>query len=153
MNIKTTMVLTTIDNYIQLGDLAEVLNSSKAALKEAREIQDKEAEAAALVGLALSHLYLGKFYDARVYADGGLRFAQSLGLPALIITALNSSALVFFVGSFKVDEAETDYRAALQLAHKHNDKRGIATALAGLAAIFTHAHDYNRGIHYSREAF
>jgi two-component system NarL family sensor kinase len=153
MNMKAEMAQTTIDNFLQVGNLPEVLDSCRAILKEAREQNDQQSEVTALVGLALVHQYLGKFYEARVYADGGLKSAQALGEPELIIMALNASASVFFVGGFKADEAETDYRAALQLAHDIDNKRGIATALGGIAAVFNHAHDAQRAVTYAREAF
>lgn len=153
MNIKATMAQTTIDNFLQVGNLTEALDSCRVILKEAREQHDPQSEAMALIGLAHVHQYLGKFYEARVYADGGLKAAQALDEPELIVMALNASASVCFVGAFKADEAETDYRAALQLAHTHDNKRGIATALAGIAAVFNHAHVPQRAITYAREAF
>ncbi|MDQ7023942.1 MAG: tetratricopeptide repeat protein [Anaerolineae bacterium] len=153
LNIKAAMAQTTIRNYLQAGDFHRALNACRVILEDARERQDEQSEAIAIIGLAQVHQYIGKFYDARVYADGGLQSAQAIAIPELTTMALNTRASIFFVGNLKFDEAEADYRAALQLAHNNDDKRGIATALAGIAAIYNHAHDYNRAIKYARESF
>ena len=144
LNLKATMAQTDIDKYILAGDLAAALEVCRTTLKDARDYHDAESETVALIGLARVHQYLGKFQDARIFADGGLKAAQAQAIPELVVQALNMSAYVFFTGSFKVDEAETDYRAALQLAHSNDDTHGIATALTGIAAVFNHAQDHTQ---------
>lgn len=150
---KTTMNLRdTLDTLIQTAQFDTLIETSKAALLDARNRHDKATETLSLIGLAQGHKFLGKFKDALLLTDGALELAPQTGDSALSTQALLTRASIH-LDTYQSYEAETDYRSALTLAHNNDDQTAIVEALIGIAAALNQQSYAARAERFAREAF
>lgn len=153
MNQTAMRLKEAIDQLIYKARFDDLETTCKTALRIARERQDRETEAVALIGLAEFHKFQGKFREAKILDDGALDFARQTNSGELTLLALTTSASINLTGTYQTHEAEEDYRAALNLAHELDDARGMVIALAGLASTFNQLGEHDRAQRYAREAF
>jgi len=146
-------LLKTIDRLLYAAEFNQLIEACKVELLDARKRTDRESEAAALIGLAEAHRFIGKFRDARVYNDGAINYAQEVNARELLARALIVSGSLFMMERYHLDEAETDYRAALNLAHEIQASESVIAALAGIAAVLQEVGNQQRALNYAREVF
>jgi tetratricopeptide (TPR) repeat protein len=113
--------------YVPLIDLG------KKILTAARKEQNKPTEALALVGFAIAHRRIGKFADARVFAEGAVELALSIHNGLIAADALTELGYVRLYGYFQPYEARQEFEEALNISHNLNDEEGIRHAQLGLA--------------------
>lgn len=151
---KTTMNLRdTLDALIQTAQFDTLIETSKAALLDARNHRDKATEALSLIGLAQGHKFMGKFKEALLLTDGALDLAHQTGDSSLAIQARLSRASIHLHGTYQSYEAEADFRSALTLAHDSNDQAATVEALIGIAAALNQQSYAMRAEGFAREAF
>jgi tetratricopeptide (TPR) repeat protein len=152
MDDKMKQLRATIANLLESAQFELLMNSCKATLAEARKAGDKSAETLALIGLSQAQKFAGKFYEARILADGALELAKMLDDDELGVLALLTSASLHLAANFQSFEAERDYRLALNMAHELGDMVLVADGLAGLASVYMQLGDTQRAGRYAREA-
>jgi len=150
MNSSSARLKNGIENLAATGQFRQILTICKQTLPAARREKDPVAEAISMYGVASAYRHLGKFKEARAFADGALEVGK-LG-PELVSMALLERGAIQLTGYFQVYEARDDYRDALANASMIEDRAGIAAALIGLANVFHHLEETQQGINYAREA-
>jgi tetratricopeptide (TPR) repeat protein len=153
MNKTTLHLHETLDTLIQTAQFDTLIETSKAALLDARNHDDKTTEVLALIGLAQGHTFIGKFKDALLLTDGAMDLAPQIDDSHLAVQAILTRASVHLLGTYQIHEAESDYRLALSLAHDINDQVAIIDALIGIAAALNQQAYAGRAEGFAREAF
>jgi tetratricopeptide (TPR) repeat protein len=122
-----------IDNLWANAKLDNLDDICRRALKASRKSDDIEAEAVALLGLAIAHRLRGDAYEAGVLADGARQYASKIYADLLICDTWLE------VGAYH-RTLRLDYRPSMeayQQAHatalKIDYRRGLMMALIGLA--------------------
>jgi tetratricopeptide (TPR) repeat protein len=151
METNSEMLLNAIANRIANGEFHRVTDVCKQTLMLSREEDNRPVEAASLIGLAASHRYQGKFYEARVFSDGAMELA-SQDMPQLLVEAICEEAAIQIDASSRNYEAVVDFKNALEVATEIGYKTGMAKALYGLSWAFTSIGWYGRASRYAREA-
>jgi tetratricopeptide (TPR) repeat protein len=125
-------------NYLWVtGQLVPMLQLSKKVLAAARTDQQQPVEALALVSLASVHRGIGKFYEARVFAEGAALLAARLGNRE---------------GYFQAHEAESCFEQALTLASDTAYSRGMGAACVGLARCYAALGAHRAASDYAAQA-
>jgi tetratricopeptide (TPR) repeat protein len=153
MNETILHLRETMDSLLQTAQFNILADTAKAGLLDARQRGDKAAEALALIGLAETHKFTGKFKDALLLCEGASNLARQANEPHLVIQATLTRASIHLVGTYHIYEAETDYRLALNLAHDINTSDETALALIGISAALNAQGDIGRAERFAREAF
>lgn len=104
-------------------------------LLAARKQDDQAVESMALVGFASAHRATGRFYDARIFAQGAFTLAEQIGNVELLVDALNEQGAVALNGYFQPGDALHLHTQALTLAVDFEYPRGMAQALLGLSEV------------------
>jgi tetratricopeptide (TPR) repeat protein len=124
-------------NYLWVtGQLVAMLQLSKKVLAAARSDQQPPVEALALVSLASVHRGIGKFYEARVFAEGAALLAARLGNREVLCDAYGELGATLLEGYFQAHEAEACFHQALELAGETAYRRGTGAACVGLARCY-----------------
>jgi len=110
-----------------------IITVCKQQITIARDVNDREAEAVALLGFAIGQRYKGKIHEANLLSEGALDFALSVGRDELVSEALITSADNKLYGLLQPAEAEVDFREALSIASDVQYRRGMVQSLYGLA--------------------
>lgn len=142
-----------IEALLQAAEFQQVIDLCRSALTDARRKSNTHAEVIALIGWAAAHKYIGAFGEARILIDGAVQKAEQADSPQLLALALNTSGSIHLICSLRPEDAEQDYRAALDVAHDADDNIGIATALAGVGAALLSVGDAERAKRFGLEAF
>ncbi|MEM9952194.1 MAG: tetratricopeptide repeat protein [Chloroflexota bacterium] len=153
MNETSQNLRSTIETFTQQAQFDALIDTCKIALTDARTRDDIATEVMAIMGLALGHLYIGKFKDARILANGALTKAETLHDGQLIARANIVSGEIFLKGSYKPQDAEINYRQALRIAKEIDDTYTATEALCGLGATFLQMDDVQRAQRFGRQAF
>ncbi len=117
-----------------MGRNAEAMGYLVECLHIAREVDDKPRVAAVLQPLGMAAIGLGDRAAARRYAEDAVAAAHTLDNPRQLASAVNALAQLDRMEG-RLDEAECNYRATLNLARSLNDQEYIAVALLNLAMV------------------
>ena len=142
-----------IEILLQAAEFRQVIDLCRSALTDARRKSNTHAEIMALIGWSAAHKYIGAFGEARILVDGAVKKAEQADSPQLLALALNTSGSIHLVCSLRAEDAEQDYRAALDIAYDVDDHVGVATALAGIGASLLSVGDASRAKRFALEAF
>lgn len=153
MNETSQNLCQTIETFIQTAQFDALIDTSKLALSDARDRNDKSTEVICLLGLAEGHKFIGKFKEARLLVDGATTLATQLQDTKLIVLSLLASGRIYIATTFQADEAERDFRQALRLAHDINDQVSVADALNGISSALGQMDEVTRAQRFARKAF
>jgi tetratricopeptide (TPR) repeat protein len=140
-------------NYLWVtGQLVPMLQLSKKVLAAARTDQQQPVEALALVSLASVHRGIGKFYEARVFAEGAALLAARLGNREVLSDAYSEMGCILLEGYFQAHEAESCFEQALTLASDTAYSRGMGAACVGLARCYAALGAHRAASDYAAQA-
>lgn len=152
MEPNAAMLLDAVTNRVASGEFARVTEVCKQTLMLAREQDSNAVEIASLLGLATSHRYTGKFYEADVFLDGALEMATIHDMTELMAEAIWEDAATKMDAGSRDHEAVDDFKIALKLAHEADYRYGIAKSLYGLSWAYTSIGWHDKALRYAREA-
>ena len=117
-----------------MGRNAEAMGYLVDCLDIARAVGDKSRVAAVLQPMGMAAIGLGDRVAARQYMDAALQAARDIDNQRQVASAYNGLAQLDRMEG-RLDEAERNYRASLDLVRYLQDQDYIATALLNLAMV------------------
>ncbi|HRI18148.1 MAG TPA: tetratricopeptide repeat protein, partial [Burkholderiaceae bacterium] len=120
-----------------MGEVTEALQCLESGLRQARDADDRRAEARLLLALSEPMSAAAKMEDAYAALQRALELARGAGDQALECKVLNVLSAWFDEQSM-LDEAKARYEAALQLSRTVGDRRmegGLLGNLGGLQLV------------------
>lgn len=108
----------------------------------ARDHQNRQAEAIALMALSAARAYTGRYHEARLLIDGALDIARRLDVQPFICDVLCERGDLLITGSAQPYEAREDFQEAILIAQQCDYSHGINLALIGLSRVYNYIENH-----------
>jgi PAS domain S-box-containing protein len=134
-----------------LGDYKTAISYFQDALKIAKESQDKDAIARALVNIGIANLSLSNFYVSLEYNLKALDLYEELNDEVGISNALNNIGNVYLSLS-NYEKALEYYFKSLEYKGGEENKESYAKTMHNIALSYQQLKDYDKALDYYRRA-